>query len=107
MNSFAYNTTRDTLLDAAAALLAGQSLHIDEATELTEANAHSVILAAVSAVNNIPDESLENFFKLLQMSLSSRASEANLSGDQKNADVLHDVAKAVGQAIKVASKYDA
>ena len=105
MNSFAYNTTGDTLLDAASALLAGQSLHIDEATELTEANAHSVILAAVSAVNNIPDENLENFFKLLQMSLSSRASEANLSGDQKNADVLHDVAKAVGQTIKVASKY--
>jgi len=31
MNSFAYNTTGDTLLEAAAALLTGQSLHISEA----------------------------------------------------------------------------
>lgn len=85
---------------------ATEEAELEEAA-LTEANAHSLILAAVSAVNNIPDESLENFFKLLQMSLGSRASEANLSGDQKNADVLHDVAKAVGQAIKIASKYDA
>lgn len=31
MNSFAYNTTGDTLLDAASALLAGPALQIDEA----------------------------------------------------------------------------
>jgi hypothetical protein len=63
MNSFAYNTTGDSLLDAASALLSGQSLQIDESVELEEAHKVGFPLTkkAIKVATDLDADEFEEF----------------------------------------------
>lgn len=57
MNSFAYNTTGDTLLDAASALLAGPALQIDESHKV----GFPLTKKAITTVANLDHDEFEEF----------------------------------------------
>lgn len=86
MNSFAYNTTGDTLLDAAAAFLADQSLRIDEAEEVELDEAYTTKNASVRKVMAMVDEFSNSEMEDLLFSLA----ELQLAGG--NGDNVEQIA---------------